>query len=325
MTENDRELLVDYLVVGREVGEDGTPHLQGYCCFKNRKRLTAVKKIWPRAHLEPKGGTPQEASDYCKKDDDFDEYGDLPTTLKIRVKRDWDEAFELAKNHKMDEIPKNMLIPYYHAFKRIQQDYPRKLDDLPGPCGIWITGPSGSGKSWDARHNYGPYYLKTLNKWWDGYRDEDLCIVEDISPKEAERLETRIKWWTDEYPFPSEQKGSHVVIRPKQVIFTSQYTLDECFQNQKTLVALKRRFMVINKVPRLKQMKQKRLERNIRHVESLIEKANENHKQLTKAAPVEDSPCWSDETLTELFQEDETFICNTDSESEEEVSDGISD
>ncbi len=34
----------EYLILGKEVGEEGTPHLQGYCVFKNRQYLSGAKK-----------------------------------------------------------------------------------------------------------------------------------------------------------------------------------------------------------------------------------------------------------------------------------------
>lgn len=61
--------LADYYVYGKEVGASGTPHLQFMISFKTKKRLTAIKKIFPTAHLEMKSpiSTMKEASDYCKK------------------------------------------------------------------------------------------------------------------------------------------------------------------------------------------------------------------------------------------------------------------
>jgi len=61
-----------YHIFGREVGGDnGTPHLQGYFQLHKKKRLGGVKKLLGinRIHLESMRGTPQEASDYCEKDD----------------------------------------------------------------------------------------------------------------------------------------------------------------------------------------------------------------------------------------------------------------
>jgi hypothetical protein len=70
---------VTYLVYGYETGESGTPHLQGYICFKERRRFTSTQAALPRgAHIEIKRGTPLQASEYCKKEGVFQEFGTLP-------------------------------------------------------------------------------------------------------------------------------------------------------------------------------------------------------------------------------------------------------
>jgi len=71
--------LCRYLVVGREVAPStGQTHLQGYLYLHQKSRLAALKKLHPTAHFEPALGTPLQASDYCKKDGDYSEHGDLP-------------------------------------------------------------------------------------------------------------------------------------------------------------------------------------------------------------------------------------------------------
>jgi len=68
-----------YLIYGREVGELGTPHLQGFVLFTSNKRFNAVKNLLPSgSHIEAAVGTPHQASEYCKKGHSFDQFGVLP-------------------------------------------------------------------------------------------------------------------------------------------------------------------------------------------------------------------------------------------------------
>ena len=67
-----------YIVFGRETGEDGTPHLQGFVQFKSQRTLSSMSKALPRAHLEVTKGRPDQAAEYCKKDGDFYEEGEVP-------------------------------------------------------------------------------------------------------------------------------------------------------------------------------------------------------------------------------------------------------
>jgi len=70
---------VVYGVVGRETGETGTPHLQGFVILHAPQRFAFLHThLCPRAHLEVARAKSQTAADYCKKESDFDEYGTLP-------------------------------------------------------------------------------------------------------------------------------------------------------------------------------------------------------------------------------------------------------
>ncbi len=233
-----------YLILGKEVGDDGTPHLQGYCVYKNRVHLTKVKKDWPRAHLEIKKGTPQEASDYCKKADDYTEWGTLPLTAALATKLRWDTAYKNARKGDFDKIPTNMLIPYYHSFKRIFQDNPLKYATLSKADNHWIVAPTGYGKSTYAREKWPKYYDKSPNKWWIGYKKEPTILCDDFGPKQFQHLDWLMKRWADVFSFPMEDKGGGRVIRPLRIIVTSQYTISECFEDYMCAQAISNRFCV---------------------------------------------------------------------------------
>ena len=71
-----------YQIIGKEKGENGTPHLQGFISFKSARSFNAVRKLMKRWHLEPCKGSPEANMKYCKKENDFIEIGEGPTQGK---------------------------------------------------------------------------------------------------------------------------------------------------------------------------------------------------------------------------------------------------
>nr|WAE42369.1 MAG: replication associated protein [Cressdnaviricota sp.] len=58
-------------IYGQEVGEEGTPHLQGYVEFKKKMRMSENKTINKRIHWEIAKGDKQTNYNYCSKDGKF--------------------------------------------------------------------------------------------------------------------------------------------------------------------------------------------------------------------------------------------------------------
>lgn len=244
-----------YLIIGNEVGASNTPHLQGYIILKTKARLTAMKKWITRAHFEVARGTPQEASDYCKKEGDYHEDGELPDTPQVqggaKRKAQFEEAYQLAREGKRNDIDKELLIKYDSAFRRIENEHrPIRptLDDE--HTAIWIWGPPGVGKSRYVRDKYTSLYVKNANKWFTGYVNQDYVLIEDVDPKTMEHSAHFYKLWFDRYPIPVETKGGETMIRPIKFIVTSNYSIEECF-NDKDAPAIRRRCEVIHMLPPL--------------------------------------------------------------------------
>ena len=103
---------VKYLVFGKEVGENGTRHLQGFVIFPGPKRLGAVKRlISDRVHVEPARGSSSQAAEYCKKDGDFVEVGEIPRANGRRS--DWDAFREWVQD--LERIPSRREIIQHNA------------------------------------------------------------------------------------------------------------------------------------------------------------------------------------------------------------------
>lgn len=60
-----------YYIIGQEVGDNGTPHLQGYIRSKGGIRFETIKKLIPRAHIEHAKGSDEENFMYCSKQNKF--------------------------------------------------------------------------------------------------------------------------------------------------------------------------------------------------------------------------------------------------------------
>lgn len=77
------DTVVKYAVYGREVGEQGTPHLQGFIIFKQRKRPAGVLEFFSpvgvHPHIEAARASSHQAAEYCKKDGDYEEFGSPPS------------------------------------------------------------------------------------------------------------------------------------------------------------------------------------------------------------------------------------------------------
>ena len=69
-----------YFIIGKEVGESGTPHLQGFIQFRKKIRLNQVKNVVGRranCSVMHRQSTPEFCARYCKKDDDWVEFGTI--------------------------------------------------------------------------------------------------------------------------------------------------------------------------------------------------------------------------------------------------------
>jgi len=126
---------VDYLIFGKEVGHNGTPHLQGFISFADRLRLGQVKQLvafgggnpghWTVARKIP------EAIEYCRKDGDVTEFGNPPRGPGKRNDLEDFKAAVKSGEHDMATLRED--------FSDVVSKYPRFVidyvqDNLPKPA-----------------------------------------------------------------------------------------------------------------------------------------------------------------------------------------------
>lgn len=246
-----------------EVGEQGTRHLQAVLVFGKRKRLSQVASMFRGgAHVEVAHDAMASVV-YCTKETSRVlgpwRAGSLP--FQRNSKRCWDEIYEAAKEGRMDDIPADVCcaaavlcnmqvrIRCYSTLKCIAKDHAPAKPDLQELDNVWLYGEPGSGKSFEARRLFPGAYPKAYNKWWDGYQGEDTVIIDDFEKGDEGRghpLGHHLKIWSDVYEFIGEIKGGAARIRPRRLIVTSNYSIDEVFPvhvDAALNAAVHRRFM----------------------------------------------------------------------------------
>lgn len=241
-----------YLVYGREVGEEGTPHLQGTVVFGNSMTESAARKKLKGCHIEVCASLEHSIA-YCKKDGDFEERGSQPMTQKAKGEAGceaqqlrWKGIRLAAEEGRLDDIPEdirffNYKCINYHRSIGLKR---RRLEDAEEP-NLWYHGPTGTGKSKKAREDHPEAYLKGCNKWWDGYIDESTVLIEDFDRKH-DVLCHHMKIWADRYPFNAEVKGGSTGnIRPRKIIVTSNYHPSEIWTSEQDLEPILRRFKTV--------------------------------------------------------------------------------
>lgn len=67
----------NYIIIGKEIGKEGTPHLQGYLQLPKKKKISGMKKINNRAHWEISRGSPEDNKKYCSEEGNFEERGTM--------------------------------------------------------------------------------------------------------------------------------------------------------------------------------------------------------------------------------------------------------
>lgn len=231
-----------FLIIGREVGESGTPHLQGYVELQHPLKLTTLKNVSPKAHWERAAGDQKSNIAYCSKDGNVSTYGepgeqgkrnDLKEIKETAVERGMRGVLETATCYNSIRIAEKYLV--YFERKRDWQ-----------PEVYWFWGPTGTGKSRLANEEAGPnaYRKNDDTKWWDGYDAHENVIIDDF----------RDSWWKitemlsllDRYSKTIECKGGSRQFLARKIWVTSAREPSTMYQGTgESITQLLRRINII--------------------------------------------------------------------------------
>ena len=280
-----------FICWGYEIGENGTPHLQGYVEFKESVSIqTILRKYWGfhRAWLGPRSKKSNKlyAVTYCAKElikkvhlpiykKNFDDNKDTakiwknPTEMDIlnfgrfNIK-EWRDTIFIAYQNQYFEAGSwehglrpgtrtdinvikelisrggnmNDVIDHANSYQAMKcgeliLKYKEPTRNWKSHV-VWITGPSGSGKSHLAMQMCG-YNRKWISKksldWFDGYTGQNYVIFDDIKENHLGDYSWFLRL-TDKYPLSVDVKGTFTDWKPKFIIITSIFTPEELFHER---------------------------------------------------------------------------------------------
>lgn len=240
---------IKYMVIGEEVGEEGTPHLQGYAEFTYNVKFSTLKNLCSRVHWEKRKGSALQAAHYCMKDGKYEEKGELSQQGK---RTDIDKVRnEILEGKKVDMIVLENP-EFYHQYGRTLS----KIEDLAMrqkfrtemTKGVWYWGSTGVGKSHIAFQNFHPsthYVLPNDKGWWDAYTQQDTVIINDFR---GEIKYNELLQLVDKWPYSVKRRGREPMpFTSKLVIITSSLPPCDIYKNrleEDSLEQLLRRFEV---------------------------------------------------------------------------------
>lgn len=229
-TETLKSLDYRYMVVGIEVGAEGTPHLQGYISFGKQVRFNTLKRALPRAHIEPCKGSHWQNVDYCKKGGNFVERGNPGQRPGSR--NDLDEIRDLARRDGMRSVVSTGNYQQIRvAEKFLSYSEPQRMLDEP-PRVVWCYGPTGTGKTrWVVEQVAdSEYYWKSDgSKWWPSYDGHPIVILDDFRASWCKLHQ--LLGLLDRYPYRVEYKGGYRQMLASTFYITAPMHPRDCYAN----------------------------------------------------------------------------------------------
>lgn len=228
-----------YGLFGKEVGDSGTPHLQGFFILKERKRLQFLKDgCSDRAHYEKSKGTAQQNRAYCSKDGIAFEFGrcpgKLPQKSRDEIAREFVQAMATGCSAGLTSFAEDNPGVFYFSGHNLLRNYLRSRPAIDrGSITVnWYFGRPGVGKSRRAHAELPNAYIKEpRTKWWTGYGLERDCIIDDFGPGGID-INHLLRWF-DRYKCYVETKGDMVPLYVCNFIVTSNFHPSQVYVDPK--------------------------------------------------------------------------------------------
>ncbi len=236
--------VISYATFQLERGKEGTEHAQVYIQFAKKLRLSGVIKVLP-GHWEISRGTPEQARDYCRKDDtrvrgpweygEFTNKGQGRRSELVAVKEAIDAGASeetIADNHFSSWVRYHKAFAKYRDLHTKPRNHKTKV--------ILCYGEPGSGKSTYCHEEAPDAYWKQRSGWWCGYNKHKDVVLDDFKGWLPWSMLLHL---LDRFPLMVENKGGQGTFVAERIFITSNFLPSEWYDMTKgfPIAALERR------------------------------------------------------------------------------------
>lgn len=180
------------------ISSEGLHHLHMVLEDSNKVRFSALKKVYPKAHLEPTKGTKEQAEDYIHKRGKFEEKGEQVVYIEQHgeikgaqgQRKDLENIADLIETGKTPNEILDMNFAYRKYEKMIRDGYYRKrYKETPIQRELksyWHLGESGTGKTYTfvnlvKKHGADNVYMvNDYNNPFDKYNGEPVIFLDEF-------------------------------------------------------------------------------------------------------------------------------------------------
>jgi len=231
-----------YLAFQKEIGEQGTPHYQGYIELPKQTRFNQLHQGVPDGEtiwFAQRRGTAQQASDYATKADSRAASADAGPHV-------FGELSRSARGKRTDLLEFRDAILSGSTARTLVQEYPKEFarygrfyDRLSALCEpallpgdrpvqvILLHGDTGVGKSrhvYDKHWRSGELYVIPVDNsgfWVDGYDGHAYALLDDFAGAASKLTLAALLRILDRYPTRVPVKGGFVWWKPRKIYITT--------------------------------------------------------------------------------------------------------
>lgn len=224
---------IDGYVIGFEVGETGTRHIQGIFFFKQQKTFNTLRDYFKKNHIERVINVDSSVK-YCKKDGDYREFGNVRSQGQRTDIEDFKDAIidGLDDLELLNEFP-TQFMRFSNQINKIRQltfnDYYRRNNrDLQV---VFLGGESGSGKTSSIYKNFDIediYRVTNYKNPFDSYQNQRVLVLDEYNHQfEIPELLN----YLDIYPLALPARYNDKWACYEIVFIISNYTYNDLFGN----------------------------------------------------------------------------------------------